>query len=43
VGLKNVQRRLETRYGREAQLEASAEENIFRVTLQFPAEAEQPK
>src|SRR3974390_1755444 len=36
VGLKNVQRRLEARYGREAQLQASAEENVFRVKLQFP-------
>jgi two-component system, LytTR family, sensor histidine kinase AlgZ len=40
VGLKNVQRRLEARYGREAQLQASAEENVFRVHLQFPAETE---
>lgn len=40
VGLKNVQRRLEARYGNQAQLEASAEENVFRVRLQFPAETE---
>ncbi|HVM74594.1 MAG TPA: histidine kinase [Candidatus Saccharimonadales bacterium] len=40
VGLKNVQRRLEARYGDKAQLEASAEENVFRVKLQFPAEEE---
>ena len=40
VGLKNVQRRLEARYGYEAQLQASAEENVFRVRLQFPAETE---
>jgi len=40
VGLKNVQRRLEARYGYEAQLRASAEENVFRVRLQFPAETE---
>jgi two-component system sensor histidine kinase AlgZ len=38
VGLKNVQRRLEARYGSAAQLQASAEENVFRVSLQFPAE-----
>lgn len=43
VGLKNVQRRLEARYGHEAHLEASAEENAFRVRLQFPAETEKPK
>lgn len=40
VGLRNVQRRLEARYGNEAQLQASAEENVFRVRLQFPAETE---
>lgn len=40
VGLKNVQRRLEARYGSAAHLEASAEENVFRVRLQFPAETE---
>ena len=38
VGLKNVQRRLEARYGKEAQLNASAEEEVFRVSLSFPAE-----
>jgi two-component system, LytTR family, sensor histidine kinase AlgZ len=43
VGLKNVQRRLEARYGNQAQLEASAEENVFRVRLQFPAETEKSK
>lgn len=43
VGLKNVQRRLEARYGYDAQLQASAEENVFRVKLQFPAETEKPK
>lgn len=43
VGLKNVQRRLEARYGKLAQLQASAEENIFRVKLQFPVEMEKTK
>jgi LytS/YehU family sensor histidine kinase len=43
VGLKNVQRRLEARYGYEAQLQASAEENVFRVRLQFPVEMERPQ
>jgi len=40
VGLKNVQRRLEARYGTAAQLQASAEEGVFRVTMAFPAEEE---
>jgi len=43
VGLKNVQRRLEARYGDAAQLQASAEENVFRVSMQFPAEEEAKK
>jgi len=43
VGLKNVQRRLEARYGGQATLQASAEENVFRVSLQFPAEEEAKK
>jgi two-component system, LytTR family, sensor histidine kinase AlgZ len=38
VGLKNVQRRLEARYGNEGQLSASAEDEVFRVSLSFPAE-----
>ena len=38
VGLKNVQRRLEARYGSEAHLEAKAEDEVFRVNLSFPAE-----
>jgi two-component system, LytTR family, sensor histidine kinase AlgZ len=42
VGLKNVQRRLEARYGNDAQLQASAEEEVFRVNLSFPAETEKP-
>jgi two-component system, LytTR family, sensor histidine kinase AlgZ len=40
VGLKNVQRRLEARYGNEAQLQATAEDEVFRVNLSFPAETE---
>jgi two-component system, LytTR family, sensor histidine kinase AlgZ len=43
VGLKNVQRRLEARYGNEGQLQASAEEGVFRVNLSFPAETEKAK
>jgi len=38
VGLRNVQRRLEARYGNEAQLVAKAEDEVFRVSLSFPAE-----
>jgi sensor histidine kinase YesM len=41
VGLKNVQRRLEARYGKDAQLEAKAEEDLFRVSMGFPAETEE--
>lgn len=40
VGLKNVQRRLEARYGDGAKLQASAEDAVFRVRLQFPVEFE---
>jgi two-component system, LytTR family, sensor histidine kinase AlgZ len=40
VGLKNVQRRLEARYGNDAQLQAKAEDEVFRVTLSFPAETQ---
>jgi two-component system, LytTR family, sensor histidine kinase AlgZ len=40
VGLKNVQRRLEARYGNQAQLQATAEDEVFRVSLSFPAETE---
>jgi two-component system, LytTR family, sensor histidine kinase AlgZ len=43
VGLKNVQRRLEARYGKDAQLEAKAEDEVFRVSLVFPAETEKAK
>jgi sensor histidine kinase YesM len=43
VGLKNVQRRLEARYGKEAQLQAKAEDEVFRVDLSFPAETETAK
>lgn len=43
VGLKNVQRRLEARYGNHAQLQASAEDDVFRVRMQFPAQTEKAK
>jgi two-component system, LytTR family, sensor histidine kinase AlgZ len=38
VGLKNVQRRLETRYGKDAHLQANAEDDMFRVVLALPAQ-----
>jgi len=41
VGLKNVQRRLEARYGKDAFMEAKAEENVFRVSLSLPAETQE--
>jgi two-component system, LytTR family, sensor histidine kinase AlgZ len=41
VGLRNVQRRLEARYGKEAHLDAKAEENVFRVSMGFPAHTEE--
>lgn len=40
VGLKNVQRRLEARYGKEAQMTARAQDQVFRVNLSFPVETE---
>ncbi len=41
VGLRNVQRRLEARYGKEAHVDARAEEELFRVQLRFPAEVQE--
>ncbi len=38
LGLKNVQRRLEARYGSAARLTANAEEDVFRVSLMLPAD-----
>jgi LytS/YehU family sensor histidine kinase len=43
LGLANVRQRLETRYGKEAALRTTAEEEFFRVTISIPAEmAEAP-
>jgi LytS/YehU family sensor histidine kinase len=43
MGLENVRKRLEARYGREATLDAARHENHFRVKLSLPADAgEQP-
>ena len=41
MGLKNVQRRLEARYGKEANLRISTEGELFQVSLSLPAEIEE--
>ncbi len=41
MGLKNVQRRLEARYGKEASLHVNTEGELFRVSLSLPAENEE--
>ena len=41
MGLKNVQRRLEARYGKEASLLVNAEAELYQVTLSLPAESEE--
>jgi two-component system sensor histidine kinase AlgZ len=38
VGLKNVQRRLEARYGKDAHMDVRTEEHLFRVNIGIPAE-----
>ena len=38
VGLKNVQRRLEARYGKEAHIDVATEEQLFRVSVSIPVE-----
>src|SRR6266481_2011856 len=44
LGLANVRLRLEARYGKDATLRATAEEELFRVTISLPAEmADTPK
>jgi two-component system sensor histidine kinase AlgZ len=43
-GLANVRLRLEARYGKDATLRATAEEELFRVTISLPVEmADTPK
>jgi sensor histidine kinase YesM len=37
-GLTNVQQRLEARYGKEASIKTTAEEELFRVSISLPAE-----
>lgn len=41
VGLKNVQRRLEARYGREGYIDVKTEEHLFRVSISIPAETQE--
>jgi two-component system sensor histidine kinase AlgZ len=41
VGLKNVQRRLEARYGRDASTDVKTIDNLFRVSLSLPAETQE--
>lgn len=41
VGMRNVQRRLEARFGNQAYFDARADEGIFRVTLTFPVERQE--
>ena len=40
-GLRNVQQRLETRYGKDASMQVNTEGETFRVTLSIPAESEE--
>jgi two-component system, LytTR family, sensor histidine kinase AlgZ len=40
-GLKNVQRRLEARYGKDASLRVNNEGELFQVSLSLPAESEE--
>jgi two-component system sensor histidine kinase AlgZ len=41
LGLRNVRERLEARYGKEASVRATAEEEVFRVNISMPAEYEE--
>jgi len=41
MGLKNVQQRLEARYGKEASLRVSTEGELFQISLDLPAESEE--
>src|SRR6266446_3035453 len=41
MGLKNVQRRLEARYGKDASLRVNNEGELFQVSLSLPAESEE--
>jgi two-component system sensor histidine kinase AlgZ len=41
MGLKNVQRRLDARYGKDASLRVNTEGELFQVSLSLPAESEE--
>lgn len=41
LGLKNVQKRLEARYGKDASLRVNNEGELFQVSLSLPAESEE--
>ncbi len=41
VGLKNVQRRLEARYGKEARIEVRQDEHLFLVAVNIPVELQE--
>jgi LytS/YehU family sensor histidine kinase len=41
LGLKNVQQRLEARYGREANVRVNTEGKLFQVSLSIPVESEE--
>jgi two-component system, LytTR family, sensor histidine kinase AlgZ len=41
LGLRNVQQRLEARYGKEASLRVNTEGELFQVSLSLPAESEE--
>jgi len=41
MGLKNVQMRLEARYGKDATLRVNTEGELFQVSLSLPAESEE--
>jgi len=41
LGLKNVQMRLEARYGKDASLRVNTEGELFQVSLSLPAESEE--
>jgi two-component system, LytTR family, sensor histidine kinase AlgZ len=41
MGLKNVERRLEARYGKDATMRVNPEEQTFQVSLSLPAESEE--
>jgi two-component system, LytTR family, sensor histidine kinase AlgZ len=43
VGLRNVQRRLEARYGKEARMDVATEEHLFRVSISIPVETKEAR